>query len=45
MSKMKSSQGYFNEKMLKILEKGEEKPASKKVTTTKAKPAPKKKSK
>ena len=38
-----SSKGYFNEKMLEILKKGEEKP--KKTTTTKAKPAPKKKSK
>lgn len=43
MSKLKSSQGYFNEKMLAILEKGEKKAASKKPTTAKAKPAPKKK--
>lgn len=44
MSKLKSSQGYFNEKMLAILEKDEKKAASKKkTTTTKAKPAPKKK--
>ncbi len=46
MSKLKSSQGYFNEKMLAILEKGEKKVASKKkTTTTKAKPVPKKKGK
>ena len=45
MGKMNSSQGYFNEKMLKILEKGEEK-ATKKTTAKKAtKPSPKKKGK
>ena len=44
MGKMNSSQGYFNEKMLEILKKGEEKP--KKTTAKKAtKPSPKKKGK
>ena len=44
MSKMTSSKGYFNEKMLEILKKGEEKP--KKTTAKKTnKPTPKKKGK
>lgn len=45
MNKMRSSQGYFSDKMMKILEKGEEKATVKKTSTVKRKTTSKKKGK